>query len=132
MLSGNSAICHRPFGFSCSTSIAGCIRLTNEDVIDLSCNSAGTKAGWRACRIGRRQPAKLGDSGPAPRTIPMGWKTVGRCKKLAEFVSYYGVWLVAVFIALESIGIPLPAEAALMAAAFFAARTHGIDIWSLI
>jgi membrane protein DedA with SNARE-associated domain len=51
---------------------------------------------------------------------------------LAEFISIYGVWLVAVFIALESIGIPLPAEAALIAAGFFAARTHGIDIWSLI
>ena len=51
---------------------------------------------------------------------------------MAEFISIYGVWLVAVFIALESIGIPLPAEAALIAAGFFAARTHGIDIWSLI
>ena len=51
---------------------------------------------------------------------------------MAEFVSIYGVWLVAAFIALESIGMPLPAEAALIAAGFFAARTHGIDIWSLI
>jgi membrane protein DedA with SNARE-associated domain len=51
---------------------------------------------------------------------------------LAEFISVYGVWLVAAFIALESIGIPLPAEAALIAAGFFAARTHDIDIWSLI
>jgi membrane protein DedA with SNARE-associated domain len=51
---------------------------------------------------------------------------------LAEFVSNYGIWLVAAFIALESIGIPLPAEAALIAAGLFAARTHGIDIWSLI
>jgi membrane protein DedA with SNARE-associated domain len=51
---------------------------------------------------------------------------------LAEFVSNYGVWLIAAFIALESIGVPLPAEAALIAAAFFAARTHDIDIWSLI
>jgi membrane protein DedA with SNARE-associated domain len=51
---------------------------------------------------------------------------------LAEFVSNYGVWMVAAFIALESIGLPLPAEAALIAAAFFAARTHDIDIWSLI
>src|SRR5258707_10589306 len=56
----------------------------------------------------------------------------GRRKKLAEFISIYGVWLVAAFIALESIGIPLPAEAALIAAGFFAAKTHGIDIWSLI
>jgi membrane protein DedA with SNARE-associated domain len=51
---------------------------------------------------------------------------------LAEFVSNYGVWMVAAFIALESIGLPLPAEAALIAAAFFAARTQDIDIWSLI
>jgi membrane protein DedA with SNARE-associated domain len=55
-----------------------------------------------------------------------------RRKQLAEFVSNYGVWMVAAFIALESIGLPLPAEAALIAAAFFAARTHDIDIWSLI
>ena len=51
---------------------------------------------------------------------------------MAELISNYGVWLVAAFIALESIGIPLPAEAALIAAGFFAARTHGIDIYSLI
>jgi membrane protein DedA with SNARE-associated domain len=51
---------------------------------------------------------------------------------LAEFVSVYGIWLVAAFIALESVGIPLPAEAALIAAGFFAARNHGLDIWSLI
>ena len=51
---------------------------------------------------------------------------------MAEFVSNYGIWVVAAFIALESVGIPLPAEAALIAAGFFAARTHGLDIWSLI
>jgi membrane protein DedA with SNARE-associated domain len=51
---------------------------------------------------------------------------------LTELVSNYGVWMVAAFIALESIGLPLPAEATLIAAAFFAARTHDIDIWSLI
>jgi membrane protein DedA with SNARE-associated domain len=53
-------------------------------------------------------------------------------KKLAEFISIYAVWLVAACIALESIGMPLPAEAALIAAAFYAARTHGIDIRPLI
>jgi hypothetical protein len=51
---------------------------------------------------------------------------------MAEFVANYGIWVVAAFIALESVGIPLPAEAALIAAGFFAARTHGIDIWTLI
>ena len=56
---------------------------------------------------------------------------VGGDAELAQFISSYGVWLVAAFIALESIGIPLPAEAALIAAAFFAAQ-HGLDIWPLI
>jgi membrane protein DedA with SNARE-associated domain len=51
---------------------------------------------------------------------------------LVEFISTYGVWLVAGFIALETIGAPLPAEAALMAAGFFAARTHDLDIWHLV
>jgi membrane protein DedA with SNARE-associated domain len=51
---------------------------------------------------------------------------------VTEFVSSYGVWVVAAFIALESIGFPLPAEAALIAAGFFAAQTQGFDIWFLI
>jgi membrane protein DedA with SNARE-associated domain len=50
---------------------------------------------------------------------------------LAEFISTFGVWLVAIFIALETIGAPLPAEAALIAAGILA-RTHDLDIWSLI
>lgn len=51
---------------------------------------------------------------------------------MAEFIATYGVWLVAAFIALETIGAPLPAEAALMAAGFFAARSHDLDIRVLI
>lgn len=51
---------------------------------------------------------------------------------MAEFISVYGVWLVAGFIALESIGAPLPAEAALIAAGIFAARTPDLNIWMLI
>lgn len=51
---------------------------------------------------------------------------------LTQLLAMYGVWLVAAFIALESIGFPLPAEATLMAAAFFAARTRTIDLWTLI
>jgi membrane protein DedA with SNARE-associated domain len=50
---------------------------------------------------------------------------------LAQFISHYGIWVVAAFIALESVGFPVPAEAALIAAAFFAAQ-HGLDIWPLI
>jgi membrane protein DedA with SNARE-associated domain len=51
---------------------------------------------------------------------------------LTELIAMYGVWVVAAFIAFESIGLPLPAEASLMAAAFFAARTHSIELWTLI
>ncbi len=57
---------------------------------------------------------------------------VGQPRKMAEFITIYGVWLVAAFVALESIGFPLPAEAALITAAFFAARTHDVNIWFLI
>jgi len=52
--------------------------------------------------------------------------------ELTPLISDYGIWLVAAFIALESLGIPLPAEAALMAAAFFAAKTNQLNIWTLI
>jgi membrane protein DedA with SNARE-associated domain len=51
---------------------------------------------------------------------------------MAEFVATYGLWLVAVFIALETMGAPLPAEAAVMAAGFFAASSHDLDIRMLI
>jgi membrane protein DedA with SNARE-associated domain len=51
---------------------------------------------------------------------------------LTAFVSTHGIWLVAAFIALESVGFPLPAEAVLMAAAIFAAQTRAFDIWTLI
>jgi membrane protein DedA with SNARE-associated domain len=51
---------------------------------------------------------------------------------LIEFISTYGVWLVAAMIALETIGAPLPAEAALMAAAAFAANTGELDLRLLL
>jgi membrane protein DedA with SNARE-associated domain len=51
---------------------------------------------------------------------------------MVEFIATYGVWLVAGFIFLETMGAPLPAEAALMAAGFFAARSHDLDIRVLI
>jgi membrane protein DedA with SNARE-associated domain len=51
---------------------------------------------------------------------------------MTELISTHGVWLVAVFIALETVGAPLPAEAFLIAAAIFAASTHAIDIKALL
>ncbi len=40
----------------------------------------------------------------------------------------YGYWCVAVIIALESLGIPLPGETTLVMAALYAAATHNMDI----
>ena len=68
----------------------------------------------------------------APKWGALAGGPMHRGGAMAAFVSNYGIWVVAAFIALESVGIPLPAEAALIAAGFFAARTHGLDIWSLI
>lgn len=52
--------------------------------------------------------------------------------ELTQFVAIHGVWLVAAFIALESMGAPLPAEAALIAAGIFAATTHQLDVGWLV
>jgi membrane protein DedA with SNARE-associated domain len=52
--------------------------------------------------------------------------------QLTQFIAAHGVWLVAAFIGLETVGAPLPAEAALIAAAVFAAGTREIGIWPLI
>ena len=51
---------------------------------------------------------------------------------MTDFIAAHGVWLVAAFIALETVGAPLPAEAFLIAAAIFAASTHDFHIGSLI
>src|SRR5437667_2011191 len=74
-------------------------------------------------RASKRHP-RIGLAQACPRR--------SRRYEMADFVSIYGIWIVAAFIALESVGIPLPAEAALIAAAFFAAQTQGLDIWTLI
>lgn len=50
---------------------------------------------------------------------------------LTRFVSEYGAALVGVMIALESLCIPVPGETALLSAAVYAGRTHGLDIWSV-
>src|SRR5499427_5434995 len=94
---------------------------------------------WPAGHTAGNSPLSVGSTSQAPvrvgsrhRRIGVGKAPVGGRYEMAEFVSNYGIWVVAAFIALESVGIPLPAEAALIAAGFFAARTHGLDIWSLI
>lgn len=50
---------------------------------------------------------------------------------LASLISAYGSWLVAAMIALECMGLPLPGETVLVAAAIYAGSTHELSIWSV-
>jgi membrane protein DedA with SNARE-associated domain len=47
-------------------------------------------------------------------------------------ISTYGYWTVGGIIALESMGLPLPGEATLIAAAVYAGETHHLNIWLVI
>jgi membrane protein DedA with SNARE-associated domain len=47
---------------------------------------------------------------------------------VSHFIAHDGYWAVAVVIALESIGLPLPGEATLIAAALYAGSTHEMSI----
>jgi membrane protein DedA with SNARE-associated domain len=44
----------------------------------------------------------------------------------------YGYWGVALAVGLESMGVPVPGETALVAAALYAGKTHALNIWVLI
>lgn len=47
---------------------------------------------------------------------------------LPLLIQTYGYWVVAGIVMLESIGVPLPGEATLIAAAVYAGETHKLDI----
>ena len=51
---------------------------------------------------------------------------------LAHLISAYGIWLIALIIALECICIPVPGETTLVAAAIFAGTTQELNIVSVI
>ena len=51
---------------------------------------------------------------------------------LTSLISAYGSWLVAALIILECIGIPLPGETILIAAAIYAGTTHELSIWPVM
>lgn len=50
-------------------------------------------------------------------------------ESLTHLVSTYGYWAVGGIVALESMGVPLPGEAVLIAASLYAGATHELDIW---
>ena len=51
---------------------------------------------------------------------------------LDPLISTYGSWLVAAIIATECLGLPLPGETVLIAAALYAGSTQELSIWSVL
>jgi membrane protein DedA with SNARE-associated domain len=51
---------------------------------------------------------------------------------LSELVVRHGYWIVAAAIGIESMGIPVPGETMLVAAAIYAGATHKLDIGTVI
>lgn len=52
--------------------------------------------------------------------------------QLPALISDYGIWMVAIVIGLESMGLPLPGETTLIAASIYAGTTHRLEIGSVI
>jgi membrane protein DedA with SNARE-associated domain len=51
---------------------------------------------------------------------------------LTSLVGTYGIWAVALFVAIESMGVPLPGETMLLVAAVYAGATHQLSIVAVI
>ncbi len=51
---------------------------------------------------------------------------------LIRLISTYGYWVVALTIGLECLGLPLPGETILIAAAIYAGTSHDLNIWFLV
>jgi membrane protein DedA with SNARE-associated domain len=65
-------------------------------------------------------------------TDPSQFDILRPVTNLTSLISAYGVWLIAGMIALESVGIPVPGETVLVAAAIYAGTTHQLHIASVI
>ena len=53
-------------------------------------------------------------------------------EELSILIAAYGCWFIAGIIALESMGIPLPGETALVLAALYAGTTHNLNIATVV
>src|SRR5215472_5339643 len=51
---------------------------------------------------------------------------------LHHLLHTYGLWALFTVVALESVGVPLPGEAALLAASLYAGSTHQLDIVAVV
>jgi membrane protein DedA with SNARE-associated domain len=48
---------------------------------------------------------------------------------LTDLIASHGYWIVALIVALECMGVPVPGETGLVTAAIFAGTTHRLNIW---
>jgi membrane protein DedA with SNARE-associated domain len=48
-----------------------------------------------------------------------------------HLIDSYGYWAVALFVGVESLGVPLPGETALILAGIYAGHTHKLSIWAI-
>src|SRR5262249_656974 len=51
---------------------------------------------------------------------------------LTDLIATHGYSIVAVIVALESMGVPVPGETGLVTAAIFAGTTHRLNIWLVV
>jgi membrane protein DedA with SNARE-associated domain len=51
---------------------------------------------------------------------------------IADLVQAYGLWVLFITVMLESMGVPMPGETALVAAALYAGSTHLVSITSVV
>jgi membrane protein DedA with SNARE-associated domain len=58
--------------------------------------------------------------------------TVVAVESLPALVAHHGYWIVAAAIGIESMGLPVPGETMLVAAAVYAGATHQVDIVAVI
>jgi membrane protein DedA with SNARE-associated domain len=49
-----------------------------------------------------------------------------------QLLSTYGYWGIAITVGLESMGVPVPGETVLIAAAVYVATTHHLNIWLVV
>src|SRR6185437_13094477 len=82
------------------------------------------------CRrlVRRHRPTRI--DGPATRQFGPVHSGDGRDPvSIDHLIDTYGYWAVFGFVAVESFGIPLPGETALIAAATYAGATHRLTVW---
>ena len=71
---------------------------------------------------------------PLADTLPLIWPMSHLFSSgfLQDLIQNYGLWLVFLFVMLESTGVPMPGETALVTAALYAGSTGRLDIWWVV